>query len=190
MVPSAAAEQEPAAARPDSGDLGWMLGTLLSSYLARAGAAVAELPGGPRGYQVLSIAAEGACRNQAAIAEHLRVDRTVLTYLLDDLESARLIKRRPDPSDRRSRQIVLTARGARRLADLTERMSHVERDLLADLTPGEARQLRTLLARTASAAAEGGPGASACGVGEDLQCSSPVGAPAGGTSASAGPGGS
>jgi DNA-binding MarR family transcriptional regulator len=145
-------------------DLGWLLGTLLRSYLKRAADAVAELPGGPRGYQVLTIAASGVGRNQAGIAEHLGVDRTVMTYLLDDLEGADLIERRPDPEDRRSRQIMLTAKGRRRLAALTEHVAQVERDLLADLTEAESGQLRALLGRVATVAAEGGPGTDPCSV--------------------------
>jgi DNA-binding MarR family transcriptional regulator len=119
---------------------------------------------------VLSIAAAGACRNQAGIAEHLGVDRTVMTYLLDDLEGARLIERRPDPADRRSRQILLTAKGERRLARLGARIAEVERSLLADLTEPEARQLRALLGRAAGAAGAAGAGASGslCDLSESL----------------------
>jgi DNA-binding MarR family transcriptional regulator len=34
-----------------------------------------------------------------------------MTYLLDDLEAASLIERRPDPADRRARRIVATQKG-------------------------------------------------------------------------------
>jgi DNA-binding MarR family transcriptional regulator len=146
-------------------DLGWLLGTLLRAYLKRAREAVAELPGGPRGYLVLSIAAAGAVRNQAGIAEHLGVDRTVMTYLLDDLESAQLIERKADPADRRSRQIVLTAQGRRQLATLSDRVAQVEHELLADLSESESAQLRALLGRAATAASDEGPGADPCSLG-------------------------
>ena len=159
----------------DNNNLGWQLSTVLATYLERAAAAVAEVPGGPRGYQILLIAADGSCRNQAGIAEYLRIDRTVMTYLLDDLEAARLIKRQPDPADRRSRQIVLTAKGSRTLADLTERVAEVERELLVDLTATEARQLRELLGRVATSAAAGGPGVSACTGADDPAAGSLVG---------------
>src|SRR4051794_4660826 len=92
-------------------DLGWSLGTVLRAYAKAAGEAISDLPGGPRGYQVLWIAADGACRNQAAIAELLNIDRTVMTYLIDDLEKAGLVERKPDPTDRRARQIVVTDHG-------------------------------------------------------------------------------
>src|SRR5204862_8339718 len=47
-------------------------------------------------------AAQGVVRTQLALAQHLGVDRTVMTYLIDDLEAAKLIERRPDPTDRRA----------------------------------------------------------------------------------------
>src|ERR1700710_2642901 len=83
-------------------DLGWGLGTVFRAYVTAAHAAVADLPGGPRGYQVLSAAAHGTVGSQLALAQHLGVDRTVMTYLLDDLQAAGLIERRPDPADPRA----------------------------------------------------------------------------------------
>jgi DNA-binding MarR family transcriptional regulator len=120
-------------------DLGWGLGTVFRAYVAAAHAAVADLPGGPRGYQVLSAAAHGVVASQLSLAQHLGVDRTVMTYLLDDLEAAALIERRPDPADRRARQVVITQQGTKLLAALDDRLRAAEAHLLAPLDP-EARQ--------------------------------------------------
>src|ERR1700676_3864938 len=114
-------------------DLGWGLGTVFRAYVSAAHAAVADLPGGPRGYQVLSAAAQGAVGSQLALAQHLGVDRTVMTYLLDDLEGAGLIERRPDPADRRARRVVATQLGAELLATLDDRLREAEAYLLAPL---------------------------------------------------------
>lgn len=114
-------------------DLGWGLGMIFRAYVKAAHAAVADLPGGPRGYQVLSAAAQGTVASQLALAQHLGVDRTVMTYLLDDLEGARLIERRPDPADRRARRIVATDRGIGLLASLNDRLRAAETHLLAPL---------------------------------------------------------
>jgi DNA-binding MarR family transcriptional regulator len=116
-------------------DLGWGLGTVFRAYVTAAHAAVADLPGGPRGYQVLSAAAHGTVGSQLALAQHLGVDRTVMTYLLDDLEAAGLIKRSPDPADRRARRIVATARGTKLLAALDDRLQTAEARLLTPLEP-------------------------------------------------------
>ena len=114
-------------------DLGWGLGMVFRAYVMAAHAAVADLPGGPRGYQVLSAAAQGTVGSQLALAQHLGVDRTVMTYLLDDLEAAGLIQRHPDPADRRARRIVATEVGAELLVTLDHRLRMAEADLLAPL---------------------------------------------------------
>lgn len=128
-------------------DLGQALGALLRRYLDGARDAVDDLPGGPRGFQVLSIAGEGVCSNQATIAQRLGIDRTVMTYLVDDLEKAGMVSRRPDPADRRARQVVLTATGDRTLRTASARIAEVERDVLGGLTDDEAALFRSLLAR-------------------------------------------
>jgi DNA-binding MarR family transcriptional regulator len=114
-------------------DLGWGLGVLFRAYADAAHAAVAELPGAQRGYQILAAAAQSAVRSQLALAQHLGVDRTVMTYLLDDLEAAGLIERRPDPADRRARRVVATQRGAELLVALDLRLRAAEAHLLDPL---------------------------------------------------------
>jgi DNA-binding MarR family transcriptional regulator len=114
-------------------DLGWGLAVVLRAYAKAAHAAVADLPGGPRGYQVLFAAAQGAVGSQLALAQQLGVDRTVMTYLLDDLEAASLIERRADPADRRARRVVATQLGTQLLATLNDRLRAVEAHLLAPL---------------------------------------------------------
>ena len=126
-------EDAPACADTLADDLGWGLGMILRAYVKAAHAAVADLPGGPRGYQVLSAAAQGAVASQLALAQHLGVDRTVMTYLLDDLEAAGLIERRPDPADRRARRIVATQKGHELLTSLNDRLRAAEAHLLAPL---------------------------------------------------------
>jgi DNA-binding MarR family transcriptional regulator len=111
------------------------LGVVLRAYAKAARDAVADLPGGPRGYQILSAAAQGAVASQLALAQHLGVDRTVMTYLLDDLEAAKLIERRPDPNDRRARRVVATQLGTELLATLNDRLRAAEANLLAPLDP-------------------------------------------------------
>jgi DNA-binding MarR family transcriptional regulator len=56
-----------------------------------------------------------------------------MTYLLDDLEAARLIERRPDPADRRARRIVATEQGNELLSSLNDRLRAAEARLLAPL---------------------------------------------------------
>jgi DNA-binding MarR family transcriptional regulator len=146
-------------------DLGWALGRVTRAHLRTARDVVSDLPGGPRGYQVLAGLGEGPPSTQLALARTLGVDRTVMTYLLDELEGAGLVARRPDPSDRRARHVLLTDAGRERLCHLERRLRDAEEHLLAPLEPTERDVLRTLLQRLA-VGAEGG---SACQVAEEIE---------------------
>ena len=111
-------------------DLGWALAAVMRTYLRATGSALTDVPGGPRGFQVLTLASEGECSNQATIAQRLGIDRTVMTYLVDDLERAGMVSRRPDPADRRARQVVLSAKGTKVLSSTSARIREVERAVL------------------------------------------------------------
>jgi DNA-binding MarR family transcriptional regulator len=141
-------------------DFGQALGTLLRRYLDGAREAISDLPGGPRGFQVMSIASLHPTCNQAGIAEFLGLDRTVMTYLVDDLEKAGLVERRSDPSDRRARLVVLTAKGRKTYDAESARISEVERAVLGSLSDTDAELFRRLLIRVAAA----GPVVAACDV--------------------------
>ncbi|MDN5852380.1 MAG: MarR family winged helix-turn-helix transcriptional regulator [Actinomycetia bacterium] len=132
-------------------DLGWALGAVLRTWLKATSHAVEDLPGGPRGYQVLSMATGGPCGTQAAMAERIGVDRTVMTHLIDDLEAADLVERKPDPADRRVRRVILTPRGRSTYVELAARIDHVERKVLSGLDDPSIDELRGLLLRAASA---------------------------------------
>lgn len=150
-------------------DLGWALGTVFRSYVKAAGIAFANLPGGPRGYQVLATAARGDADSQLALAQHLGVDRTVMTYLLDDLEGAGLIERRPDPADRRARRIVATKPGRELLDNLDRRLRAAEEQVLAGLADeADRRTFRALLRQLATNAGDLGSGRGACDVAQHI----------------------
>ncbi|MTD55739.1 MarR family transcriptional regulator [Amycolatopsis sp. RM579] len=130
----------------------------MRAYLKAAEDAVAYFPSGPRGYQVIeaaaAMAATGSIPNQAAIAERLGMDRTIITHLLDELERQKLVRRTPDPADRRSRRVTLTAKGEKTLQSLSARVAEAERHVLRHLSDDEARQLTALLGRAAESAGE------------------------------------
>ena len=148
-------------------DLGWALGTVMRAYMAAANHAVDGIPGGPRGYQVLAAANRGERGSQLALAQRLGVDRTVMTYLLDDLETAGLVERRPDPADRRARRVVLTEAGSARLCDVERRLRTAEEHVLGPLAPEEQETLRALLRRLATRT--GAHSADVCAVAEEIE---------------------
>jgi DNA-binding MarR family transcriptional regulator len=131
------------------GDLGWAINVVFRAFRQWASASVADLPGGPRGYLVLSAVSHDLPRSQLALAQQLAVDKTAMTYLLDALEGAGLVERRPDPADRRQRQIVITSNGHRALEEFGERLAGAEQRLLSALTPEEARDFRQMFDRVA-----------------------------------------
>jgi DNA-binding MarR family transcriptional regulator len=135
-------------------DLGLALSVVLRSYLAAASTVFEGLPGGARGYQVLASAAHHALPTQVALAQQLGIDRSVLTYLLDDLERGKLIERRPDPADRRARSIVLTRTGETTLARFGKRLAAAEQHALRGLDEREQRVLRDLLWRASAVGAD------------------------------------
>jgi MarR family transcriptional regulator, transcriptional regulator for hemolysin len=130
-------------------DFGWSLGVLLRAYKSAVTGAVEDLPHGHRGYQILSSVVHDEPPSQLALANHLGIDRTVMTYLLDDLVEAGLVERRPNPADRRQRRIVATETGSRTLTKFERRVQEARDDVLAALAPGERETLCTLVRRAA-----------------------------------------
>jgi DNA-binding MarR family transcriptional regulator len=89
------------------------------------------------GYAVLSSLDERPVGTQAALAEAISADKTRLIAVLDDLQNAGLIERRPAPEDRRARVVTITAAG-RRLRDAVQAEIRAEEEqLLAVLPPGQ-----------------------------------------------------
>lgn len=159
---------EPSAASgaPVEADLGWALGVLFRQYAKASAAALEGLPGGPRGYQVLATTNAEGPKRQLDLAAQLGVDRTVMTYLLDDLEEAGLVQRRPDPADRRARLIAPTDAGYEALCDLERRLRATEDHLLGILDESERASFRKLLQRLAMKANAVDPLHNACTLAE------------------------
>ena len=130
-------------------DLGWALSTILRAYARAADRALGDLPGGSRAYRLLTSVAYDCLPSQLAVAHRVGLDRTVVTYLLDDLEVTGLIERRADPADRRARRVVITPAGAERLADCQRRLGSVEEAVLGELGEVARAGLRAQLDRVA-----------------------------------------
>lgn len=102
--------------------------------------ALQDLPHGSRGYHILAVVVHEEVPTQGALATRLVIDRSVMTYLIDDLEAAGLIERQRDPRDRRARRIVATELGRQTLAAAEERVAHAEDQVLRGL-PQEQRDV-------------------------------------------------
>ncbi|MFG3305243.1 MarR family winged helix-turn-helix transcriptional regulator [Streptomyces wuyuanensis] len=85
--------------------------------------------------------------SQRTLAATLEVDPSIMVGILNDLESAHLVERRRDPSDRRRHIVAITQEGRCLLAKAQQAVTDVEEGLFADLAPEEITALRGLLAR-------------------------------------------
>lgn len=153
--------ETPTGAAPP-GELGWHLGMVLRGYQALLEDAVEGMPSGVRGFQVLSTVVHRDPPNQQALGTHLVIDRTVLTYLLDDLVDAGVVERVAAPTDRRARKIVPTDKGRAVLARYEERVTAAEAELLTGLDGSESGDLIALVGRLAMEIHRSQPGSSPC----------------------------
>ncbi|MFI8975936.1 MarR family winged helix-turn-helix transcriptional regulator [Nocardia asteroides] len=110
-------------------------------------------------YVVLLGLDEQPVHTQAALAKAVRADKTRIIPALDDLQRRGLIRREPDPADRRVNLVRLTAAGAqlrdRAQADIQEQ----ERRLLADFTTEDRHAFLRVLQTLARRSGTSDPGA-------------------------------
>jgi MarR family transcriptional regulator, organic hydroperoxide resistance regulator len=79
------------------------------------------------------------------LAGRMSCEPSNATVVIDNLENQQLIERRPHPSDRRAKQLILTNDGAALRKRLLKTLG--EEPLLTGLTPQELDELRRLLQR-------------------------------------------
>ena len=95
---------------------------------------------------VLRTVADGP-RRMADIAAALDVVPRTVTPMVDELEAARLVARRSDPSDRRSTLVETTAEGRRLLERLGRARRATAQQVFGSLTEAQRAQLAALLGR-------------------------------------------
>jgi DNA-binding MarR family transcriptional regulator len=128
---------------------GWSIQAVYQGFVRTAQTAVADVPGGPRGYQVLVAITTEEPTSQLALAQRLGIDKTQMTYVIDALAEGGHVERQPHPRDRRIRQVVPTDAGRALLESARVALHDVEEALMRDLAPDERTALRRLLARVA-----------------------------------------
>ena len=95
----------------------------------------------PREFALLRFVAASEGRSQQALAERLAIPPSRMVALVDHLEEAGLLERRPDPEDRRVRGLHLTRKGRGAL----ERAGKIAIDYETELCAGINREERELL---------------------------------------------
>jgi MarR family transcriptional regulator, lower aerobic nicotinate degradation pathway regulator len=90
---------------------------------------------------------QGAQLSQQAIGERLRIDRTTMVSLIDELERAGYVKRERNPDDRRAYVITLTPAGKKVQARAEKAVDAHALEFFRPLSEPERRELHRLLAR-------------------------------------------
>lgn len=126
------------------------LGALYLSIERRIARRAAEAGGGRLEKLSLSVLgrldADGPMR-PSALAHLVRLDLSTVSRHLAALEAEGLVRREPDPDDRRAWQVRVTRAGAEAVTIMrTRRREHMRR-VLADWSADDRRELAALLAR-------------------------------------------
>lgn len=136
---------------PLAANLGWLLAQASHVLKTELTAALEGLGVSPRAHHVLATAL-GEEYTQTELARIVGVDKTTMVVTLDELEVAGLAERRASPVDRRTRVVVVTDAGARKVRQAEEIAARIHADVLETLPPPQRRALLDGLARLAAGA--------------------------------------
>lgn len=100
---------------------------------------------GPKEFLLMRFVQATQGRSQQALAERLGVPASRMVALVDHLEEAGLVERRPDPEDRRVRGLFLTRKGRGALERAAKIAIDYETRLCAGINREEREQLIDLL---------------------------------------------
>ncbi len=136
--------EEPAAERPPR-SVGFLISQL--GFFSSKGFMDALAPIGldPREFLLMRFVAASDGPSQQALAERLAVPASRMVALIDRLEDAGFVERRPDPDDRRVRRLHLTRKGRGVLERAGKIAIEYETRLCAGLDREEREQLIDLL---------------------------------------------
>jgi DNA-binding MarR family transcriptional regulator len=106
----------------------------------------------PASFGLLNVLGARRGATQRELGSAMGIDPSTMVSLIDELETAGLAKRRPHPTDRRAREVVITPKGRRLLERGRQMALQVEDEVLGGLSAGERRELLKLLRRALDAA--------------------------------------
>jgi DNA-binding MarR family transcriptional regulator len=114
--------------------------SLANDMLARVGLTARQVG-------ILTLVTEREPMTQKALGEVLRIDRTTMVALIDDLERKGFVLRQRHPRDRRAFLVCPTEPGQAAKAQAIDILDEQQRRFLAPLAAAEQRQLGDLLKR-------------------------------------------
>lgn len=130
----------------------WLLGRAAARGRALVAEALAAEDMRMWHHVVLSAVRDLAPVAQADLGRGVRLDPKDLVGVLNDLQSAGLVVREPDPKDRRKNAVSLTERGALLLKRCEKAARAANDELLAPLSEAERDQFMEMLLRISATA--------------------------------------
>ena len=101
----------------------------------------------PGQYGILTLIGRNPGLTQSALARAVGVERSTMVAVIDKLEKADFVERRPSPVDRRSYALVLTEEGTKLLGELEPLVQKHDEHISTILNPVEKANLLELLTR-------------------------------------------
>lgn len=99
----------------------------------------------PVQYAILTAVSVLPDLDQTSLGQEVGLDRTTTADVVKRLEDRGLVERRPNPSDKRTRHVRLTAEGQTVVDSLRGDMARAQERLLAPLRPAERTMLMDLM---------------------------------------------
>ncbi|WP_307854636.1 MarR family winged helix-turn-helix transcriptional regulator [Micromonospora sp. C31] len=111
----------------------------------RTGEALAPWDVTPGQSRALGVLLRHGALRLSTLAEHLRIAPRSATEVVDDLEARGLVRRRPDPADRRATLVTPTEEGIRAGAAIRAARRAAAEELFGGLAPADREQLARIL---------------------------------------------
>ncbi len=105
----------------------------------------------PRHFGVMTMLAAHPGMSQQQLHEKTGIDPSSMVAVIDELQALGLAERRPDPQDRRARQVFLTEQGLAALERIRGLAAKLQREFFGALTAEERKTLHALLRKLAGA---------------------------------------
>jgi DNA-binding MarR family transcriptional regulator len=125
--------------------LGYLLKHAALELTGLTDAALAPFGIDSKDFGALRVLAHREPTSQLQAAQTLGIDRTTMVALLDALERKGIVRRRPDPADRRRNVVELTDQGLRTFEEAEVAFEDAENAFLGGVSASAADELRPTL---------------------------------------------
>ena len=130
-----------------AGRVGYLLALAEKRGLETVQSALGEVGLRVPGNGVLAVLADEGPRSQRALGDALRLNRSVMVQIVDELEAAGYVVRARNPVDRRAYALELTGAGQSKVTEAQEVLGRVHDALFGVLSAAEREELHRLALR-------------------------------------------